>query len=107
MEPKAFEDELRSELRELRQELNRLRPLAERKKEKDVALNINREITAHDIMETLQRSLDEIEAQADGLTDITLDAWKNRGSEIRRETERTLNDLRERFESLAESLKQQ
>lgn len=107
MEPKAFEEKLRSKLEELRRELARLRGVAEQKKQQEDELNVEMGITNHEIVESLERSLEEAEGEVDRLKDVTVEAWQERGDEIRSRIEDGVDELTGRFEALTESLKEQ
>ncbi len=107
MEPETFKDKLQKHVEELEEELVRLRGLAEHKKDREDALNLSMDITAHEMVESLEKSLEEGKAKINSLGDITVEAWQERGDEIRGEAEGTIKDLRERFLALAESLKEQ
>ncbi len=102
---KALEEKL--QLTEWEQEIDRLRPLAKQKKIEEDSLNIDRGITAQEIFEAMESSLAKARAQVGSLDDVAPEAWEQRASEILSEAETTVNDLRDRFQSLAESLKDQ
>lgn len=107
MEPQTFKDKIQKHVDELEEELARLRGLAEHKKDREDALNVSMEITAHEVVESLERSLEDAKTKINSLGEITVEAWQERGDEIRSETEGTIKDLRKRFVALAESLKEQ
>ncbi len=76
-------------------------------KQEEDGLNLDVDVTVDDIKESMQRSLQEAEAEIDSLDEVTLEAWKTRGEEIRTRIEDRVDELTDRFESLAESLKEQ
>lgn len=107
MEPKAFEDKLRQRISEYRSELSKLTDLAQEKAKQEESLSLDVEVTVQDIFESMERSLDEAEAEIERLGDVTLRAWQTREEEIREQVEGSVNQLIDRFETLADKLKDQ
>ena len=106
MDQREFQEKLWKQLSDWKDELRELRPLAEKKKEEDKTLT-GGDITAHDIAEALTNSLEEAKNEVDAINDIAPEAWAERGEEIRKRVEDNFTDLRDRFEALTESLKEQ
>ncbi len=105
MRRQEYQDKLRSQLAEWQQQLEDLRPLANKAKQKDESPGLERGITGHEVFEAMQNSVKEAEAQVASLNDIVIDAWEKRGPEIRKETEAVFREIEDRFQSLSESLK--
>ena len=105
MEPKAFEEKLREKIAEMRLKLTELRRIADEKKTEEPALNMDTGITVHETAEALERSIEEAEAKIDTLGEVTVEAWQERGQEIQSDYESMMDSLKDRFEALAEALK--
>ena len=102
-----LQKELWNQVTELKEELDRLRDLAQQKKEEEDELNPGREITAQEMVEALERNLEESKSEVDRLYEVTDEAWQTRGNEIRNDVKERFTALKDRFESVAQSLREQ